>query len=70
MGTQAQLRATLEVSQQQVTQVEKQLEELQQQSSQIQVPGTPALPHCVLRLCPVGSPQALPGTLGRRCELP
>ncbi|XP_012909868.1 E3 ubiquitin-protein ligase TRIM65 isoform X2 [Mustela nigripes] len=32
----AQLRATLEVSQQQVTQAERQLEELQQQSSQIQ----------------------------------
>lgn len=36
MGPQAQLRATLEVTQQQATQAQKQLQELQQRSSQIQ----------------------------------
>lgn len=40
----------LEVSQQQVTQAERQLKELQQQSSQIQVRGLSVLPHLILML--------------------
>lgn len=59
----------LEVTQQQATQAESQLEELQRQSSQIQVRGL-SDPHYILMLCPSGSQQWVPGTLGRRCELP
>lgn len=55
MGPQAQLRATLEVTQQQAAQAQRQLQELQQRSSQIQVPGlSPRHPQRVLVLCPSG----------------
>lgn len=51
----AQLRATLEVTQQQAAQAQRQLQELQQRSSQIQVPGlSPRHPQRVLVLCPSG----------------
>ena len=56
MGPQAQLRATLEVTQQQAAQAQRQLQELQQRSSQIQVPG-PCHPQHVLVLCPSGGHQ-------------
>lgn len=49
---QAQLKARLEITQQQATQAKTQLQELQQQSSQIQVGGLPMAapphPHTVL----------------------
>lgn len=51
MGPQAQLRATLEVTQQQATQAQKQLQELQQRSSQIQVSGLSPPPPPAMSLC-------------------
>ena len=60
----------LEVTQQQATEAESQLKELQEQSSQIQVRGLSVLPHYLLVPCPSGSHQWIPGTLGSRCELP
>ena len=62
---QAQLRATLEVTQKQATKAESQLRELQQRSIQVQVQGLSAPPHPVLQLRPSGSCQLVPG-----CELP
>lgn len=54
----------LEATQQQATQAESQLEELQEQSSQIQVRGLSVLPPSLPRPCPSGSHHGSPGHWG------
>lgn len=57
-----------EVTRQQATQAESQLQELQQQRSHIQVQACPTHHFFVLR--PSGGHQLVPVTLGRRYALP